>query len=169
MIYFARWMVVMKQINDKQLRANQINALTGGVKTDAGKEVVRFNALKHGILANLISNYEQGFYQEILDQLIEEFKPKTAIETIIVERIAVYYLRLQRLARAENEFIKSCIDKTEYNAPFFSEIAKQGYKPVVCSDDIEKLHGLYTRYETAIENRLYRAVKELQGYRRVEI
>jgi hypothetical protein len=160
----------MSQISDKQLQANQINALTGGVKTDAGKEIVRFNARKHGILAILISNYEQDFYHQILDQLIDELNPTTAVETIIVERVAVYYLRLQRLAKAENELIKSCIDKTERNDLFFSfsDITKQGYKPILSPGDIELLHRLYARYETAIENRLYRAIKELQVYSRIK-
>lgn len=165
---FVKEVVVMSQVSDKQLQANQINSLGGGVKTDAGKEIVRFNARKHGILANLISKYEQDFYHQILDQLIEELNPTTAVETIIVERVAVYYLRLQRLAKAENELIKSCLNRTEYNDLFFSEVTKKGYKPIVNSDDIDKLHGLYARYETAIENRMYRAIKELQGYRRVD-
>ena len=41
----------MNAISDKQLEANRFNATKGGVKTGEGKNVVRFNARKHGILA----------------------------------------------------------------------------------------------------------------------
>ncbi len=40
------------QVSDKQLAANQRNAkLSTGPKTAEGKEAVKYNALKHGLLA----------------------------------------------------------------------------------------------------------------------
>lgn len=156
--------VIMDQVSNKQLHANQVNALKGGVKTAEGKAIVRFNARTHGILANLISSYEGNFYNQILDQLIDEFDPQSAIQTILVERVALYYLRLQRLAKAENEFLKTCIDRTEYQNFFFTDVVKQGFDSVVKPDDISQLHKLYGRYETAIENRLYRALTELRNH-----
>ena len=41
-------------ISDKQLEANRKNAKLGGVKTEEGKEVSRLNALKHGLLSEVI-------------------------------------------------------------------------------------------------------------------
>ncbi len=38
-------------ISDKQLKANRKNAQKGGVKTQGGKAIVKYNALKHGLLA----------------------------------------------------------------------------------------------------------------------
>lgn len=80
----------------KQLAANRENGKLGGVKTERGKSIVRFNARKHGILSNLISDYEKGIYDHYLDQLFEELQPATSLEEILVERIALYYLRLYR-------------------------------------------------------------------------
>ena len=36
---------------EKQVKANRENAKKGGVKTPEGKAVVRYNALKHGLLS----------------------------------------------------------------------------------------------------------------------
>ena len=38
-------------ISEKQLQANRENAQKGGVKTPEGKAIVKYNALKHGLLA----------------------------------------------------------------------------------------------------------------------
>ncbi len=38
-------------VSKKQLKANKKNAQKGGVKTSEGKAIVKYNALKHGLLA----------------------------------------------------------------------------------------------------------------------
>lgn len=38
----------MSEISQKQIEANQKNAKLGGVKTEEGKAVSKYNALKHG-------------------------------------------------------------------------------------------------------------------------
>jgi len=42
-------------MTEKQLIANQSNAKLGGVKTEEGKEKVRLNAVKHGLLSKSLS------------------------------------------------------------------------------------------------------------------
>ena len=41
-------------LSEKQLKANRKNAQKGGVKTPEGKAIVKYNALKHGLLAKEI-------------------------------------------------------------------------------------------------------------------
>ena len=41
----------MSDISQKQLEANRENAKLGGVKTEEGKAVSKYNALKHGLLS----------------------------------------------------------------------------------------------------------------------
>ena len=38
-------------VSEKQLKANKKNAQKAGVKTAKGKAIVKYNALKHGLLA----------------------------------------------------------------------------------------------------------------------
>jgi hypothetical protein len=154
----------MELISEKQLVANRQNSLKGGVKTEGGKEVVRFNARKHGILSSLVANYEDNLFQGYLDNLFEEFKPTSFIENILVERIALYYLKLYRLSKAEGEFMQSCIEPTT-DTFSFSFGKEEGYVPVVNAEHIKHLLEIYARYETTIENRLYRAIRELKDSR----
>ena len=41
----------MNEVSQKQLVANQKNAKLGGVKTEEGKAISKYNALKHGLLS----------------------------------------------------------------------------------------------------------------------
>ncbi|HBD7428745.1 TPA: hypothetical protein KKX68_001504 [Legionella pneumophila] len=154
-----------KQVSDKQQKANMKNALNGGVKTPEGKDIVRFNARKHGILASLVADYEDGFYNKYLDELFNEFQPNSFIEQILVERIALHYLKLYRVTKAESEFIRSALSTTNNFNEFEKIFQGKEFLPGLNRIDIENLAGLYGRYETSIETKLYRAIRELKSYR----
>lgn len=148
-------------ISNKQLLANQSNAKLGGVKTNEGKKKVRFNALKHGIWGMLISEYESDLYQDLLSDLIDELQPKGIIQNMIVERIAVAYLRMYRLAKAENEFIQATLKPS--NPDISLKFNEDGYDPIINRQDVNAMIDTYARYDTTIENHFYRALKELQN------
>lgn len=151
-------------VSDKQLQANQENAVLGGVKTPGGKAVSKYNAQVHGILRQSITEYEQEFYSEILNDLKNEYKTKGIIEEILVERIAINYLKLFRLQKAETEFINSQLNPRIIKniLDFVDEAVSEGYTPKIGSESVEKLAEIYARYETTIENRLFRAIHELE-------
>lgn len=156
----------MEQTNKNQLNATSEEANKGGVKTEEGKAVVRFNAVKHGILGDLVAKYEEDFYKRYLEQLFDEIKPETLLEQILTERIALHYLKLYRVSKAEAEHIRSFLEPTEMVDFGDALIVKEGYKPLLDDVGVEKLLSIYSRYETTIENRLYRAMKELRESRR---
>lgn len=159
-------------ISDKQLKANQQNALLGGVKTPEGKEVSKFNAMKHGILRQSVTDYENEFYTEIYDELIEQLKPNGILEKILVERIALYYLKLFRVQKAETEFMKAKLNpKVIESSNVINQMAnkmigytviKEGYSPKITDEAILRINEIYSRYEGTLENRLYRALHELE-------
>jgi len=159
-------------ISDKQLMANQENALLGGVKTTEGKEVSKFNALTHGILRQSITDYESEFYVDTYDTLINQYHPSTLIERILIERITIYYLKLFRVQKAETEFMKAklnpCIVQTRdfteeiMNKMLEKKVINEGYTPLLTGEAIQKIMEIYSRYEGMIENRLYRALHELE-------
>lgn len=157
-------------VSDMQLKANQQNAKFGGVKTDAGKAAVRFNALSHGILRQTITDYEKDFYLEIYADLVRQYEPSTIFEKILIERITIYYLKLFRIQRAETEYMKATIDPHVSRSKGFpdlgelmtEEVLNEGYVPQVSDKNIQKLADVYSRYEITIENRLYKAFHELE-------
>lgn len=150
-------------ISKKQLLANQSNAQLGGVKTDEGKQKIRFNALKHGIWGKLISEYESDLYQDLLVDLLDELEPKGIIQNMMVERIAVAYLRMYRLAKAENEFIKATLNPSSPEITL--KFNDDGYDPKIDRQAMSSMFEIYARYETTIENHFYRALKELRDYK----
>jgi hypothetical protein len=157
--------------SDKQIEANRENGKLGGIKTEEGKDISKYNALKHGILKEVVSDYEQTFYEDITERLEDQFKPAGVLEKLLVDRIGVYYLKLFRVAKAENEYMKSTLDPrivvikdgldllSDYKETI---IENEGYTPKVKDTAIEKLSNTYLRYEISIENRLYKALHELQ-------
>jgi hypothetical protein len=165
-------------VSNKQLKANQQNALLGGVKTPEGKAISKFNAFKHGILSQSVTEYEKGFYSNIIDDLEEQYQPIGIIERVLIERIAIYYLKLFRVQKAETEYMKSQLDPritvTSGGINIDPEgllgetvVINKGYKPTITDDDIQKLMEIYSRYETTIENRLFRAIHELERVQRL--
>lgn len=97
-----------KRVTEKQLAANRANALAStGPRTPEGKARSRWNALKHGALAQAVippalEPFEsRAAFEELLDILRAELAPATAMEEVLVERIATSYWRLARLLRAE--------------------------------------------------------------------
>ena len=77
------------------------------MKTPSGKAVVRWNAKKHGILAELKTKYEGKAYDSYLRRLHDEYDPQGFMECVLVERIAVCCLMLYRATKAEREFMLS--------------------------------------------------------------
>lgn len=163
---------------EKQIQANRNNAQKGGVKTEEGKAISKLNARKHGILSEVFTEYENIELVDIYEQLREDLQPIGVLESILVEKIAVYYIKFCRIAKAENEMVKSSLNpssertKKEILADFQSgdydiiplievPTTKGGYSPKLGYQYISKIES-YSRYETSVENRMYKAIKELE-------
>jgi len=103
-------------VSKKQVAANRQNAQKGGVKTAKGKEIARYNALKHGLLAKeAVITIGEGAedpneFNTLVDALTAQFKPEGSLEAILVEKIAVAYWRLRRAYRYEAGLIRRELD-----------------------------------------------------------
>lgn len=107
----------------KQISANRKNAARStGPKTPRGKQVVRWNSLKHGLLAREVvidtgegeENVEE--FKTLLGQLEADLAPDGPLEHILVERIAVCYWRLRRVIRYETGKIRRRLDCASWRA-----------------------------------------------------
>ena len=103
-------------VSKKQLQANKKNAKKGGVKSAEGKAIVKYNALKHGLLAQetVITAGEGAENREefsaLLDDLKLQLQPEGTLEEMLVEKIAVAYWRLRRAYRYESGLIRRELD-----------------------------------------------------------
>ncbi len=75
-----------KPISQKQLEANKANSQKGGVKTEEGKQIVKYNALKHGLLAKeVVITIGEGAedpeeFSRLLVDLQEQLNPVGTLE-----------------------------------------------------------------------------------------
>lgn len=88
-----------KTVTPAVIEANRANAQRStGPKTDAGKEVVKNNALKHGLLTKTLAfeNEEAAAeFQSLCGELESDLKPEGALEKMLAEDIAVSWWKLR--------------------------------------------------------------------------
>jgi hypothetical protein len=90
--------------SEKQIQANRKNGLKGGAKTSNGKAISRLNARRHSIFTSALTPEDAKDLYVIEDQLIATLRPVGRVEEMLVEKLALTYLRMQRCARAEAEY-----------------------------------------------------------------
>lgn len=143
--------------SDKQIEANRQNAQSGGVKTEEGKAVSRYNALKHGLLAKevLTEGEDEAELEELGKTLRAELKPANTLELVLVDRIIANTWRLKRALQVERQMMESEMSG--------SLMSKSSLGAALLSDFYNNdPFGKFVRYEASIERGLYLALHELQ-------
>lgn len=148
----------MSEISQKQLEANRENAKLGGVKTEEGKAVSKYNALKHGILSKevLLKGEDEKVLVEVGKKLRAELEPQTELELVLVDRITANVWRLRRVMQIEREMID---DDRE---PTFGDKQKTLGQALSYDFTNYDTYGKLIRYEANIERGIYKALHELQ-------
>lgn len=150
----------MSKVSEKQLEANKQNALKGGVKTEEGKNKIRLNALKHGLLSKETCLEEED--RKALERLAEGFsislEPNGELELILVDRIVAGVWRLRRSLKIERNVLErqEPLSMNLDSDPDNSERTR--IRDMISDNLFERL----LRYETTIERGIYRALHELQ-------
>jgi hypothetical protein len=93
-------MHVRKHVSREVIEANRRNSHHGhGPTSTGGKQIVRYNAMKHGLLARALvfkDEREKQVFREYLKRLCEERAPQDALELMYVEDLANAEWRLKR-------------------------------------------------------------------------
>ena len=96
--------------SERQKAANRANALhSTGPRTSEGKAAVRFNAFRHGLLAQdaVLPGEDVDAFEDLWNRVRSEFSPVGPIEESLVDRLVSDMWRLQRLVRAETALMHS--------------------------------------------------------------
>ena len=96
--------------SERQKAANQANAFhSTGPKTQEGKAAVRFNACRHGLLAQdvVLPGEDADAFEDLWNQVRADRSPVGPIEEFLVDHVVNAMWRLQRLARAETALFHS--------------------------------------------------------------
>ncbi len=125
----------------KQILANQANAQKStGPKTEEGKAKSSLNHLSHGFTSNLffVQGENQEEFQDLLWDLMQEHRPASTTEQILVEKMASnHWLSLRAIRLQSMHLIVSNIH------------------------EIPKELGLLIRYQTAADRAFHKAHAEL--------
>ena len=90
--------------SDAQIEANRLNAQRStGPQTENGKRAVRYNALKHGLLAeaSLLPGEDAALFRLLAEELRAQFEPVGELEQFLVDRITSCAWRLRRVLQVE--------------------------------------------------------------------
>lgn len=152
----------------KQIKANRENAKKStGPKSEEGRMVASKNAEVHGILANVFSGEDEKFIEQTKEKFDDD--PPGAFRKLLLDRLAIWILRLERAKVFEREFLMEQIDppKPAVIKPLFDieeeiiEEAYEGTPATIKPEAIEQLVNTVLRYEKAAENRLFKVVNVL--------
>lgn len=145
--------------SEKQIEANKENGKRGGVKTDEGKSVSKYNAMKHGLLSGevLLEGEDEKKLIDVGKKLRTELEPQTEIEFVLVDRITANVWRLKRVMQMEREMMED-----SQKSIFGNSVQKLGQ--TLTHHDIahNDIYGKLIRYESSIERGIYKALHELQ-------
>lgn len=148
----------MNETSQKQIEANKENGKKGGVKTDEGKAVSKYNAIKHGLLSKevLLDDENEADLISLGKKLRAELLPEEELELFLVDRITANVWRLKRAMQIEREMIEE--DRQEFMSNNIRTIGK------ALSIDFSNndTYGKLIRYEASIERGIYKALHELE-------
>jgi hypothetical protein len=137
----------------EQIKANKENGKLGGVKTDEGKSVSKYNAIKHGILTKdmVLEDEDENELIEFGRKIRSELKPANEMELLMVDRIIANSWRLKRALKAEREMIEHDMqNEANFGSALSFDFANYDS------------YGKFTRYETCLERGIYKALHELE-------
>jgi hypothetical protein len=151
--------------SEKQIQANRRNALKStGPQTPEGKVAVRLNARMHGLLSQevLLPGEDEAALQELGERLRDELQPVGELEGILVDRVIAAHWRLRRLGRVEaGIFVRELSRGIDREVNSETDTATLGMSFIRDANGANAFSKL-SRYETAIERSLFKALHELQ-------
>jgi len=152
-----------------------------GVKTQTGKEISKYNAVRHGVFRQLLLPDEIGEAQTITDQFMSEYEPKSLTEELLIETMVTAYMRRQRATNAEREYIMEILNPAVYEERIITspspdaswvgdpmsglkelKLIKPAHHARISSDKVSIIDRTYARYINTCERQFFRALHELQ-------
>src|SRR6516164_3548385 len=94
-------------MSERQKAANRANALhSTGPKTRKGKAIVRFNAVRYGLLARdvVLPEEDADAFEDLFNQVRANFSPVGPIEEFLVNRVVNAMWRLHRLVSESESY-----------------------------------------------------------------
>jgi hypothetical protein len=147
-------------MSGRQSLVSRRNGRMGGPKTDAGKARSAQNARKHGILSAGLTDDETDSMGCILDDLRDDLQPDGVMEEMLVQKIALTWVQLQRCARAE-----AAMQEAVWlpNCPAHNPDGDLRTGSDLHLTAFGRIAALVARYDTTLTNRMLKLLKTLEA------
>jgi len=177
--------------SEKQIAANRANAQKStGPQTAEGKAQSAQNALQHGLTAAapVLPDEDPSAFGELLQALLDEYDPRTTVETELVQDLAWVFWRLRRVPYFDAAILLAAPHQAqiEHTRRMVLRAGGSWHRAIAASSEpemvevkedvgplgigvhgfVRDLHGVdmvskLTRYETHLANRLQRILGQL--------
>jgi hypothetical protein len=133
--------------------------MSGGPATENGKQVVRWNAIRHGISSPepvVPSLEKREDWESYLEGIVENLSPVGHLEVTLAERIALLSWRLHRVTRYETETIAISQEQVEeviHTRAWFSRSLRENPYASTYPEDI--------RFDAKHNRQIHNALKRL--------
>src|SRR6185369_14473420 len=150
-----------------QIQANRRNAAGPHKMSEAGKQAVRGNAIRHGLATKVhvvLPGEDPDFYNQVLHDLRTEYAPATTQEEMLVHQIAENFWRILRARNMETgSFIGVDQDFARLYGltPAPADDLTRNSQLAAAFTKYGKMFDRISRYETTAERSYYRAIREL--------
>ncbi len=134
-----------------------LSVAKGGPATQEGKEVVRWNSIRHGIRspAPVVPGVEKKEeWEEHREGMLESLQPEGHLELVLAERVALLSWRLHRVTRFETESIALYQEQIEEDLARERRLGSH----VLGADHPEEV-----RWKLKDDQRTHRTLKKLPG------
>ncbi|NLX12734.1 MAG: hypothetical protein GXY44_03655 [Phycisphaerales bacterium] len=158
-----------KPISARKRAANRRNAQKStGPQTPEGKAVVSRNAVRHGLLAQHIvlaedPNENPADFNQLLEQLMDQYRPTRTVASLLVERLAAGFWRLRRALRFEVQSIRDAREASQnFPAQLLQQVTGNTRDPLTIIFPQEANLDRLIRYESMIEREINRILRRLE-------
>lgn len=138
----------------------------------------RFNAVKHGLLAEGVTELDgPETFRDFCAKLEAELKPLGEVEGFLTRRVALGMVRLKRAVLLEAEFLTARLNPpvterqrgvdSDFGAILSGRVTDPGLPARLAADAVDALANTFARFETMTENRVYRALNQLERMQRL--
>ena len=149
---------------EKQIAANRINGLLGGVRTEQGKRLSSRNATKYGFFSRLVIESDKISQEAFCREIYETFAPANLYEAQLVEVILSSLIVYRRICIIESELTakfrqqRKDIFSLDVTRPLYENTFEQNFM-----DELTK----FQRYKTCSMNLAIRTQHELERLSRM--
>ncbi len=154
---------------EKGLEAALAHTKDGGPQTPEGKLQSSQNAVKHGILATHMTEFDVLNIVEVYNDLASEFGDDTPSRCFIIQQLALTVVRLSRCARAETELLREALNPRVTRVECLLDISlettvvvSEGSPATLSVERLQQFSLIHERYEPRLVARFLRLVEALK-------